>query len=84
MFCLQVLGSCLVSGLVLHMILTLFIAGCILEKDVCYMLQGVLKMQLKCELVGIYMLNVLSKNYNKSDFRICRDNRLALNCIQKR
>ena len=31
-----------------------------------------------CELVGTYMLNVLSKKYNKSDFGLHRDDGLAV------
>ena len=31
-----------------------------------------------CELVGKYMLNVLSKKYNKNDFRFYRDDGLAV------
>ena len=31
-----------------------------------------------CELVGTYMLNLLSKNYSKNNFRLYRDDRLAV------
>ena len=31
-----------------------------------------------CELVGTYMLNVLSKKYNKNDFGLYRDDGLAV------
>ena len=31
-----------------------------------------------CEHVGTYMLNLLSKKYNKNDFGLYRDNRLAI------
>ena len=31
-----------------------------------------------CELVGTYMLNVLSKKYNKNNFGLCRDDGLAV------
>ena len=31
-----------------------------------------------CQLVGTYMLNVLSKKYNKNDFGLYRDDRLAV------
>ena len=31
-----------------------------------------------CELVGIYMLNVFSKKYNKNDFRLYQDDGLAV------
>ena len=31
-----------------------------------------------CELVGIYMLNLLSKKYNKNDFGLYRDHGLAI------
>ena len=30
-----------------------------------------------CELVGTYMLNLLSKKYNKNDFGLYRDDGLA-------
>ena len=35
-------------------------------------------MELKCELVGTYMLNVLSKKYLKDNFGIYRDGGLAV------
>ena len=31
-----------------------------------------------CELVGTYMLNLLSKKYNKNDFGLYRDDGLAI------
>ena len=31
-----------------------------------------------CELVGKYILNLLSKKYNKNDFGLCQGDRLAV------